>query len=104
MRAASVSSRDTLLLDSERRRGRRSLKPRGRPGEEEEEEEVKWRRGQVCFQDCTVAGRRDEGGNCKEKEDLKRETSRDRTWEDVLGIGGHARREGGLNWISPIYL
>lgn len=29
---ASVSSRDTLLLDNERSRGRRSLKPLGRPG------------------------------------------------------------------------
>lgn len=34
---ASASSRDTLLLDKERSSGRRSLKPRGRPGGEKED-------------------------------------------------------------------
>ena len=34
---ASASFRDALLLDKERSSGRRSLKPRGRPGEEKKD-------------------------------------------------------------------
>lgn len=34
---ASASSRDTLLLDRERRRGKRSLNPLGRPGGQKQE-------------------------------------------------------------------
>lgn len=45
---ASVSSSDALLLDTERRRGRRNLKPRGRP------EEKKVDRQRVTLLTCSV--------------------------------------------------
>lgn len=40
-----------------------------------------------------VAGRTIWSRKCKEKCESKGETSRDRMWVDVLGSGGHARRE-----------
>lgn len=48
-----------------------------------------------------VAGRTIWSTKCKEKCESKGETSRDRMWVDVLGSGGHARRERerDLNWI-----
>lgn len=48
---ASASSRDTLLLERERSRGRRSLKPRGRPGGEKEE--GRWK---VRLNSCRTTG------------------------------------------------
>lgn len=42
---------------------------------------------------------RKEKWKLKEKCESKRETSRNRIWEDIVGNGGHRRTEGDFNWI-----